>query len=46
MRLATLKTHIEYWINVPSEKTLEVIQLFYDKNDADLALQDALTTVG
>lgn len=29
-RLETLKTQIEYWSNNPTDKTLEVVHLFYD----------------
>lgn len=29
-RLAALKVKIQYWIDTPSEKTIEVVQLFFD----------------
>ena len=28
-RIETLKQHIQYWIDYPSEKTIEVIELYY-----------------
>ncbi len=28
-RISTLKNHVMYWINHPSEKTIEIIKLFY-----------------
>jgi hypothetical protein len=31
-RLDNLKTQIQYWINNPTEKTIEVIQLYYNCN--------------
>jgi hypothetical protein len=28
-RIETLKSHIQYWIDTPSEKTVEIIELYY-----------------
>jgi hypothetical protein len=31
-RLNTLKNKIDYWVNTETEKTVELIPLYYDKN--------------
>jgi len=31
-RLSSLQSVIDYWINNPTEKTVEIIQLYYDIN--------------
>jgi hypothetical protein len=28
-RIEVLKEHIQYWIENPSDKTIEIVQLFY-----------------
>jgi hypothetical protein len=32
-RIVCLKEQIQYWIDHPTEKTIEIIQLFYDADD-------------
>lgn len=29
MRIDVLKTQIQYWIDNPTEKTIEIVELFY-----------------